>query len=260
MKQPIIADEQIDEILDNEKRPRGARAKGVISNIATTGKRAVLSIYDEISWWTGNDARTFRETLKAVDADVIELRLNSPGGGVFEGVAIYNMLLAHPAQVEVHIDGLAASIASVIAMAGDEIHIAENAMMMIHNPWVSTRGGAEQLRKTADILDKVKDAILNTYENVSTLSRDEISAAMAAETYYGADDAIAAGFATHKTEALKVAALWDATEFAAFLPEAAAAFGRKREESPPEPQLVGTLDDVEAARLRIAEIAARYGL
>lgn len=277
-KTALADDDVILDILENRARPPKAKPKGVIQNISTAGKRAVLAIYDEISWWTGNDARTFRETLKAVDAEVIELRINSPGGGVFEGVAIYNMLLAHPARIEVHIDGLAASIASVIAMAGEEIHISENAMLMIHNPSVYLRGESSELRKAAEVLDKIKESILNTYESVTGMDRAALSAAMDAETYYTADEAVEAGFATHKTEPMKAAAsvaLWSAEDFSE-LPEKVRLLGNKGEKSDQgsvigdqcgetaspgaeAPVLKGTVEDVVASRALIEKMMEAYG-
>lgn len=106
--------------------------------------------------WEDSDtsAAGFRDALKSLgDVKNINLHINSPGGSVFEGIAIYNMLKQNPAHVNVYVDGLAASIASVIAMSGDAIFMPSNAMMMIHNPWTMAVGNAEELRKQADGLD-----------------------------------------------------------------------------------------------------------
>jgi ATP-dependent protease ClpP protease subunit len=117
---------------------------------------AEISIYDEIGGWgvTANDFIASLESLGEVSN--IDLRISSPGGSIIEGNVIYNAIKRHPANVTVYIDGMAASMASVIAMAGDEIVMAENALLMIHNPWTVSIGDSEQLRKDADLMDKMK--------------------------------------------------------------------------------------------------------
>lgn len=133
-----------------------------IKNVADNS--ADVFIYDVVGdSWTGNDALTVVKDINALDVENINLRINSPGGSVFDGMAIFNALLNHKATVSTHIDGVAASIASVIALAGDDIVMAENAMFMIHNPWTLTAGSSAELRKEADVLDQVKETILNTY-------------------------------------------------------------------------------------------------
>src|SRR5258707_608582 len=122
------------------------------------GSRGEIWLYDQVGegWFGGMSAKTFvAEVQKLGKVDLINLHINSPGGSVFDGVAIYNNLKSHPARIEVDVDGVAASIASVIAMAGDEIRMAANAMMMIHNAMGMTFGDAEDMRKTADLLDQL---------------------------------------------------------------------------------------------------------
>ena len=132
------------------------------------------------------------------DIDTINLYINSPGGSVTEGCAIYTALKRHKAVKNVYIDGQCSSIASVIAMAGDKIAMSPVATMMIHNPITALAGDAIELRKTADILDLMKDIIINAYVTKSHLSREEISALMDTETYFTAKQAIEKGFATEK--------------------------------------------------------------
>nr|DAQ12331.1 MAG TPA: Putative ATP dependent Clp protease [Caudoviricetes sp.] len=132
------------------------------------------------------------------DIDTINLYINSPGGSVTEGCAIYSALKRHKAVKNVYIDGQCSSIASVIAMAGDKIAMSPVATMMIHNPITALAGDAIELRKTAAILDIMKDTIINAYVTKSHLSREEISALMDTETYFTADQAIEKGFATEK--------------------------------------------------------------
>ena len=136
----------------------------------------------------------------------INLRLNSEGGSVFDGHAIFNALRNHDARVVVDIDGLAASIASIIAMAGDEIRMAENAFMMIHDPWVVAAGTADELRGQADVMDKVQEKLVNTYVKRTGGNADDISEWMAAETWMNAEEALERGFVDSITEETRMAA------------------------------------------------------
>ena len=132
------------------------------------------------------------------DIDVINLYINSPGGSVTEGCAIYSALKRHKAVKNVYIDGQCSSIASVIAMAGDKIAMSPVATMMIHNPITALAGDAEEMRKTANILDIMKETIINAYVTKSHLSREEISNLMDTTTYFTAKQAIEKGFATEE--------------------------------------------------------------
>jgi ATP-dependent protease ClpP protease subunit len=140
-------------------------------------------------------AKRFLSELKGLDVDAIELHINSPGGSVFDGQAIYSMLKNHKARVDVHIDGLAASIASVIAMAGDTITIPRNALMMIHDPSGFAMGTAEDMRKVATALDKVKGGIIAAYQDRTGKDEAELAELMSAETWMTGDEAVAMGFA-----------------------------------------------------------------
>lgn len=154
---------------------------------------AEISIYDQIGGF-GVSANDFIDELKALgDVETINLRIASGGGSIVEGNTIYNALKRHSAKVVTHIDSLAASMASVIAMAGDEIRMAQNALLMIHNPWTASIGGAEQLRKDADLLDKMEANIRTSYAR-SNKSAEELDAMMDAETYLTAEEALEAGF------------------------------------------------------------------
>jgi phage major head subunit gpT-like protein len=125
---------------------------------------------------------------------------------VFGGMAIYNTLKAHPARLDVYIDGLAASMASVIAMAGDTVYIPANAMMMIHKPWGVQGGDAEEMRRYAELLDKVETTLVQAYAAKTGKSPEEIHALLAAETWMDGGEAVAAGFADQLIEPLKAAA------------------------------------------------------
>lgn len=183
------------------------------------GVSADLYIYSDIgtSWWDDRavSAQSFKEDLAAVPASVTELvvHVNSLGGDVFDAVAIANLLRAWGAvpgrTVITTVDGIAASAASIVIMAGSTIRIADNGLVMVHNPWTIAIGNAAEMRKTAEALDAVRNTIVATYEWHSSLSEAELVALLDAETWMDADTAIANGFATEKVEGLAVAASLD---------------------------------------------------
>jgi len=179
---------------------------------ARTSGTEVL-IYDEIGAY-GVTAKGFLAELGALPDDaVIDLRLNSPGGSVFDAVAIYNALKRHLGEITVWIDGIAASAASYIAMAGDIIVMPENAFLMIHDPSGLVMGTAEDMRSTAEALDKVKDSLIQGYAAKSGKSDDEIATLMAAETWLDAKDALELGFIDRIAEPVKLAASFDVARF-----------------------------------------------
>ena len=159
---------------------------------------------------TDTSAAGFRDALKDLgDVKTINLHINSPGGSVFEGIAIYNMLKQNKAHVNVYVDGLAASIASVIAMSGDAIFMPSNSMLMIHNPWTMAVGNASELRKQADDLDKITESSIQTYLNQAgdKLDEETLRQLMDDETWLTAKEAVDYGLATEVIEANKAAAL-----------------------------------------------------
>ena len=163
-------------------------------------KRGEVYIYDAIgeSYFGGGiGAKGFNDTLKEMGTvDGLDIYINSPGGSVFEGIAIYNQIKRFNAKEKiVYIDGVAASIASIIAMAGTEIRMAENAMMMIHDPWGMSVGTAEEMRKQAEALDKIRDTLLDTYVARSKGDREKISNMMTAETWLTAKETKEMNFA-----------------------------------------------------------------
>lgn len=185
---------------------------------ALASKDAEIWLYDEIGgggWFSeGISAKKFADDLNALGKlSTITLRINSPGGDVFDGIAIYNILKQHPARVIVNIDGLAASIASVIAMAGDEIRMADNALMMIHEAWTVGMGNAGDFRETADRLDKVNGSILGAYAKKTGKDQKELAAMMAAETWMTAQESLDHGFVHSIGEPLQMAAHFDMGKF-----------------------------------------------
>lgn len=176
------------------------------------GDELELLLYDVIGedWYGGTSAKSVAQEIGAAkDAKTINVRINSPGGNVFEGFAIYNALRQHSAKVIVNIDGFAASIASVIAMAGDTVRIAENAQVMIHNPRVGVWGESDELRRNADLLDSLKDGILQSYFNKSDAGGEELSQMMDAETWLDANEALALGLVDEVAKPLEMAAQFD---------------------------------------------------
>jgi len=162
-----------------------------------------LLIYSDIGdsyWYDSISAKDVKTQLDAMDDGELTVRINSPGGSVFDGFSIYNLLNQREGKVTVYIDGMAASAASVVAMAGDEILMADNSLMMIHDPWTMMMGSANEMRDTADLLDKIKGSIVTTYQAKSELDADKIGGMMTAETWLTAQEAIDNGFATGTVE------------------------------------------------------------
>lgn len=172
---------------------------------ADAGKTTVLSIFDDIGAY-GVSAKSFLNDLRTVTTDEVDVEINSPGGDVFAGLAIYNGLRASGKKINVKVLGLAASAASLVAMAGDTIEMPENAFMMIHNPWGFAMGGADEMRNTADVLDKIGTGLVSTYAKRTGKTDQEITALLDAETWMTAQEAVDAGFATSVTPALAVKA------------------------------------------------------
>lgn len=179
-------------------------------------KAAEIFIYDEIGggFFGGISAKQFADDLKDLGKiDTLNVRVNSPGGDVFEGLAIFNQLKRHPANVIIDVDSLAASIASVIVMSGDTINMAKNAMIMIHDPFAISAGTADDLRRQADLMDTVKGTLVQTYADRTGMDAAELSNLMTAETWMTADEAKANGFVDNVTEDLQMAARFDLTRF-----------------------------------------------
>jgi len=175
-----------------------------------------IYVFDEIGYW-GVTAKDFARDLKEVNPNgAIDLHINSPGGSVTDGIAIYNLLKNHKSQVNVIIDGLAASMASVIAMAGDTITMPENALMMIHNPWGGAMGDANELRKTAEVLDKMKQALISAYTQKTGKDAEEIGALMDEETWMTGSEAVEMGFASQVSAEVQLAASFDTTKIQNF--------------------------------------------
>lgn len=168
--------------------------------IEQEGKTAAVTIYGDItSWpWMDSDVSAFRlsNRLAELDADTIDVYINSYGGEVAEGLAIHSALLRHPAKIVTHCDGFACSAASVVFMAGDERMMGRASLLMIHNAWTSATGNAAQLREEADNLDKISHAAANAYRSRVNIPEDELQKLLDNESWIEPEEAVSMGFAT----------------------------------------------------------------
>ncbi len=205
-------------------------------SICALNEGAEISIYDEIGAY-GVSAKAFLADLgKLPDKAPLTLRLNSPGGSVFDAVAIYNALQRHAGTVTVSIDGIAASAASYIAMAGDEIIMPENAFLMIHDPSGMVMGTSAEMRSMAEALDKIEASLLRGYAEKSGKAEKDIAKLMAKETWLDAAEALDMGFADTMTERVKMAASFDVSRFQNTPPEIIEAVKVKDEPVTVEPE------------------------
>lgn len=198
------------------RAPR-SRAIGGRYTVRAEHERAEITLYDEIGFF-GVSASDIRRELDEIDASEILLRINSPGGNVFDGIAIYNDLLEHPARVSVEITGIAASIASIIAMAGDDIAIAENGFMMIHNAWTIALGDQHDMRAVAEVLARIDGSLAATYAARSGTAAEDVAKMMDEETWLTAAEAVEEKFADRSfgrtdDEDASAAALFDLSAF-----------------------------------------------
>lgn len=157
----------------------------------------LYGIIESQTWW-GDEItpQTFKREMDALgDISELNVYINSDGGDVFAGQAIHSMLKRHKAYVNVYIDGIAASIASVIAMAGDTVYMPRNSMMMIHSPWTMAKGNATDFRKLAEGLDVVCESMIAAYQEKSGVNREELLQMLNDETWLSAEKAVEQGFA-----------------------------------------------------------------
>lgn len=182
--------------------------------IVNKGKSAELYLYGYVGGWDGITDERVAADLQAIGkVDVINVRLNSIGGNVMQGNAIYNLLKSNRARIEVDIDGAACSIASVIACAGDVVRMARNALYMIHDPSGVAEGNAADMRATANLLDLVREQLVDTYVQRTGLTAQAVSDYMSAETWFKAADAAQLGFVDFVTDQQQIAACADLSKF-----------------------------------------------
>ena len=179
-----------------------------ISIEAESEEKIQLLLYGDIGQyysWSGISLDGVVSALAGKSADTIEIFINSYGGEIFEAIAIKNYLMRRPEKIITYIDGIAASGASVIAMAGDEIIMPKDAQMLIHNPWTYTQGNAADLRKMADDLDQAAISCQETYLKYFSGTREDLITLLASEVWLTAEDALSYGLATKVIDAVEPA-------------------------------------------------------
>lgn len=219
----------------------------------------IVSSEDEAEWWGGVAPESFVKAVYAVDKDAtIHLRINSPGGSVFAARAMEQALRDHKGKVIVHIDGLAASAATFIAMAGDEVIMAKGAMFMIHKAWTGMWGNANDLRKEADLLDKIDGTLADTYASKTGKDLGQIAAWMAEETWFTADEALEHGFATSIAETEAKASVWNLSAYdKAPKPQSASEQPNPQSEATPAPEPQTISDDHRARQQQRLNLLTR---
>ena len=158
-----------------------------------------ITIYDRIGsdgWTEGVTAKRVGAALRSIGAKDVIVSINSPGGDFFEGLSIYNLLREHPHKVTVKVVGIAASAASVIAMAGDEIQVAKSGFLMVHNAWAAAIGNRHDLRAAADVMERFDASMASIYSQAAGITDSDAAKLMDAETWMTGQEAIDAGFAT----------------------------------------------------------------
>jgi ATP-dependent Clp protease, protease subunit len=173
-----------------------------------------IYIYDAIGDWFGISAEAFAKDMNAIDKSTIHLRINSPGGDVFAAQAMAQIIRSHKAKVVAHIDGIAASAATTIALAADEVEMSAGAQFMIHNAWSIAMGDYREMSKVSDMLKKVNDVIAADYTRKTGKTAKEIGALMDEETWFNADEALANGFIDRIASTdKKTKNMWDLTGY-----------------------------------------------
>lgn len=209
---------------------------------------ATVAILDEIGLW-GITAADFNRDFRAIKANVINLEINSPGGSVFDGLAIYNMLRGSGKTINAKVMGVAASIASIILMAADKISMPANSMVMVHSPMGGVFGTADEMRDFADMLDKVKVGLVATYMKRTGKSEAEVMDMLAKDTWMTAAEAKENGFADEVIDAVEMSAKFDLER----IPEAARAVFAKAK---PAAKTADEIAAEEAAAQAAADAAA----
>jgi ATP-dependent Clp protease protease subunit len=182
-------------------------------NINSKASKVVdVYIFDEIGMG-GVNAQGFIEEIKSFKDSPMNLHINCVGGDVFDGMAIYNIIKKRTATTTVYIEGIAASMGSVIALAADKVVMAENSLFMIHNAWGGAMGEAKEMKKTAKLLDKISGEIADIYVKKTKLPYDKVKEMMDEETWLNAEEALELGFIDSISDAIKVAAKYDVSKF-----------------------------------------------
>lgn len=204
-------------LASNKKRPDRLPQ----SRIVAEGADTTIYIYDSIvadeetaAWWGGVSAEALVPQIRAIKGGTVHLRINSPGGDVFAAQTICQAIRDTGARVVAHVDGYAASAATVIAIAADEVEIAPGGFFMIHNAWTWAMGNANDLTATVSLLSKIDGTLAGQYAAKSGMTVDDVRAAMDAETWYSAEEAVAAGLVDRVAEGKKAQSAWNMSAYA----------------------------------------------
>ena len=182
-------------------------------NINSKASKVIdVYIFDEIGMG-GVNAQGFIEEIKSFKDSPMNLHINCVGGDVFDGMAIFNIIKKRTAKTTVYIEGIAASMGSVIALAADSVVMAENSLFMIHNAWGGAMGEAKEMKKTAKLLDKISGEIADIYVKKTKLPYDKVKEMMDEETWLNAEEALELGFIDSISDAIKVAGKYDVSKF-----------------------------------------------
>ena len=186
-----------------------------VQNGGKKKRYADVFVLDEIGGF-GVSARQFIQDLAQIDADVINLQIDSPGGSITDGIAIYNFLRSHKAQVDVYINGMAGSIASIVILAGDNVYIPENAFVFTHLPMLSQlqMPNRKDLEEGIESLEKFEDVLANIYIKHTGAREAQVREWMENDTYFFGQDAVDAGFATQVVDKIEMVAQYDPTQYA----------------------------------------------
>lgn len=233
-------------------RPYFARASGRAFQARTENGATIIDLMDEIGAFGISD-KEFQAKLSDVDGDVT-VKINSPGGDIFQGLAMFNALASHPGNVRIEILGVAASAASLVAMAGDTISIAENSFLFVHRAWGLTVGNEQDHSEAAALLQQVDASMAATYSRRSGQTLARINDMMRAETWMNAEESIALGFADEKLEPAPIRARFDLSVYAK-APAALAAPARGDIQSIRDMESI--LRDAGASRSQAKALAAR---
>jgi ATP-dependent Clp protease protease subunit len=187
--------------------------------IQNAGNESTIYLYDNIvsddmtaEWWGGVSATSFVKEINNIKADVVHLRINCAGGDVFAGRAMEQAIRQHKSKFVAHIDGYAASAASYVALACDEVQIAKGGFFMIHKAWTLAMGNADDMMKSAELLEKIDGSLAKTYIDETGQSEEDIKNWMKAETWFDADESVKYGFADSIMES-KAKASWDLSAY-----------------------------------------------
>ncbi|CAN7738800.1 head maturation protease, ClpP-related [Duganella sp. LjRoot269] len=210
--------------------------------MVTNGDETTIYLYDAIvsddataEWWGGVSAQSLVPQIRGIKGGTISLRINSPGGDVFAAQAICQAIRDTSAKVTAYIDGFAASAATVVATAADDIQISEGGMYMVHCGWTFAMGNSIEMRTIADLLDKVDGTICAQYARKTGMSAEQVLKIMQAETWYTAQEAVDAGFINSISASPKVKAGWDLSAY-------------KNAPAPSEPEIDNRATDDHRAR------------